>query len=60
MIQKIIHDHPDVLSVIGAHLLAMGITLTDVELRLKITSLCVAIGYGLWRWIHEYRKSKRK
>lgn len=52
--------NPDVISVIIAHLLAMGVTLTDVELWLKIASLLLAIGYGAWKWQHEYRKAKRE
>lgn len=55
MIHKLLHDHPDVLSVILAHTAAIGITFTNVELTLKIISLLLAIGYTAWKWIREYK-----
>lgn len=60
MIHKFLHDHPDVLSVICAHVAAIGLTFTNVEWTLKITSLLLAIGYTAWKWIHEYNGTKTK
>lgn len=54
-----IHEHPDVLQVILAHLGAVAISFTDVELFFKILSLVLASGYTLWKWIHEWKKTKK-
>ena len=55
MLHKLLHDHPDVLSVLLAHMAAIGITFTNVELTLKIISLLLAIGYTAWKWVKEYK-----
>ena len=60
MPHRFIYKNPDVLSVIAAHLIAMGVTLTQAEQWLKIVSLLLAISYGVWKWQHEYRKSKNE
>lgn len=54
------HDHSDVFTVIVIHLSAIGVTLLNVELALKIISLLLAIGYTLWRWYKEWKKSKNE
>jgi hypothetical protein len=41
------------------HILAIGITFTDVENVLKIVSLLLAIGYTGWKWRSEYIKRKK-
>lgn len=56
---KFLHEHPDVLSVVLAHIAAIGISLTNIELALKILSLLLAIGYTGWKWLHEWKKSKK-
>lgn len=56
---KFIHDHPDILHVILAHLAAIGLSFTNVEFGLKVISLLSAIGYTCWKWHYEYRKTKR-
>ncbi len=57
---KFIQEHHDVQAVILAHLAAIGISLTNIELGLKIISLLAAIGYTCWKWQHEWKKSKKK
>ena len=57
---KFLHNHPDVLNVILAHLGAIAITLSDVETALKFISLITAIGYTLWKWRVEWVKNKNK
>lgn len=49
----------DVTTVLGAHCLAMVINLTDCGDWLKIISLLLASGYTVWKWQHDYKKSKR-
>lgn len=58
MIQKF-HDHSDIFTVIMVHLSAIGITLLDVELALKLLSLITAIGYTVYRWYKEWKKDKK-
>ncbi len=41
------------------HILAVGLTFTDVENYLKIVSLIVAIGYTGWKWRTDYKKHKK-
>ena len=60
MPHRFLSKNPDVISVIVAHLVAMGVTLTGVEVGLKILSLAVASGYGIWKWQHEFRKAKNE
>lgn len=55
-----IHDTADVITVIAVHVSAIGITLLNVEMGLKIISLLVAIGYTAWRWFSEYKKRNKK
>ena len=38
------------------HVLAIGITFTDVENVLKIVSLLLAIGYTIFKWRCELKK----
>lgn len=57
---KFFNDHPDVISILLAHMAAIGISLTNVEWTLKILSLLMAIGYTGWKWIHEYKKTKHE
>lgn len=57
---KFLDEHPDVLGVIMAHFAAIGISFTRIELGLKIVSLLAAIGYTVWKWQHEWKKSKKK
>lgn len=59
MIHKFLHDHPDVLSVILAHVGAIGLTFMNVEWTLKIISLLLAIGYTCWKWVVEWKKNKK-
>ena len=49
----------DVITVALTHLTAVSITLTDIEIMFKIGGLAAALGYTLWRWIQEYKKSKK-
>lgn len=44
------------LEVLFIHVAAVGVTYTDVEQPLKIISLLIAIGYGIWRWKRDYYK----
>ncbi len=54
-----IHKILDYVDVPLLHILAIGVTFTNVELFLKITSLLLAIGYTAWKWIHEYKKRNK-
>jgi len=38
------------------HFIAIAITFTDIENALKLLSLCLAIGYTLWKWRSEFLK----
>lgn len=53
-----IHKILDWIDVPLLHILAIGVTFTNVEVFLKITSLLLAIGYTTWKWISEYKKRK--
>jgi len=55
LFEKINGWHPVLLSIA-----AVGFSFTNVEVILKIAVLSVTLGYGIWKWIHEYRKSKKK
>ena len=48
----------DILKVFGVHSIAMMITFSDVEFVLKITSLIIAITYGIWKFRVDYLKNK--
>ena len=50
------HKLADYLDVPLLHVLAIGITFTDVEMILKVTSLLLAIGYTSWKWVNEYKR----
>lgn len=60
MIHKFFQEHHDVQTVILAHLAAIGLSFTNIELGLKIISLLTAIGYTIWKWQHEWKKAKKK
>lgn len=51
-------DKIDILKVFGAHVFAMIVSFSDVEGTLKIASLLLAIGYGVWKWRTDYVKHK--
>jgi len=55
IIERINGWHPVILSA-GA----IGFSFSNVELGLRITVLIVALGYSIWKWRHEYLKSKKK
>ena len=55
MIEKINDWHPAILNVI-----AFGISLTEIEVIMKITILLIAGGYSVWRWQYEWRNTKKK
>jgi len=48
----------DILKVFGVHICAIGITFSNVEGVLKLASLSLAIGYGIWKWRTDYLKNK--
>jgi len=35
-------------------------TFTNLEMTLKILCLSITAGYGIWKWIHDYKLSKKK
>lgn len=41
----------------GAWLLTVA---TNVEPFLKVISLALAAGFTTWKWIHDYKQSKKK
>lgn len=55
LIEKINGWHPVLLSII-----ALGIGMTDIAEWLKVITYIVTIGYMIWKWRHEYLKSKKK
>lgn len=59
MSQEQFHKLADYFDVPLLHVLAIGITFTDVENTLKIVSLILAIGYTAWKWKSEYKKRKK-
>ena len=46
----------DYLDVPVLHFIAIAITFTDIENALKLLSLCLAIGYTVWKWRSEFLK----
>lgn len=50
----------DIAKVVGVHLGAVAVSFTNVERSLKLLSLLVAIGYGLWKWRVDYLKNKKE
>lgn len=48
----------DIIKVFIVHLAAIGITMSGVEWFLKMVSLGLAIGYGVWKWRIDYLKNK--
>lgn len=60
MLHKFIHNHEDLLQVIGASGGGVGLMLTNIELGLKISIGCVTLGYLLWKWRREYLKIKKE
>lgn len=55
LLDKINGWHPILLNIF-----AVGISLTDIEVVMKIIVLTIAGGYSSWKWYSEYKKSKRK
>jgi len=51
--------HTDIFTVIIVHLSAIGITFLHVENTLKVISLLVATGYTVWKWVKEWKKTKK-
>lgn len=41
------------------HFIAIAITFTDIENALKLLSLCLAIGYTLWKWRSEFLNRRK-
>ena len=56
--KKLLSDY-DVIQILSVNLGAIGITLLDVELGLKILCGMAAFGYTMWKWITEYKSSKK-
>ena len=50
----------DIIDVPMLHMVAIGITFTDIENVLKVASLILAIGYTAWKWRDEYKKRNEK
>jgi len=59
MSQEQINKIADYFDVPLLHILAIGITFTDVENVLKIVSLLLAIGYTAWKWRSESKKKRK-
>ena len=43
-----------------AQLTALGLSLSDVEQSLQITSLILAVTFGIYKWVAEIIKIKNK
>mgnify|MGYP000607387932 FL=1 len=43
-----------------AQLTALGLSLSDVEQSLQITSLVLAVTFGIYKWVAEIIKIKNK
>ena len=50
---------PDVGKVLAVHLSAVGLTLTHLELGLKILGLGLSAGYIAWKWYAEYNEKNK-
>ena len=50
----------DVIKVALLQLIALGIALSDVKEVLSIISICIAIGYGIWKWRQDIKNKKSK
>jgi hypothetical protein len=53
-----IHKIADYIDVPLIHILAVGLTFTDIENYLKLISLILATGYTSWKWRSEYKSKK--
>jgi hypothetical protein len=42
-----------------AQVMAIGLSLSDVEQWLRITSLIVAISFGVYKWVEKLRKKDK-
>jgi hypothetical protein len=56
---KFLQDHPDVFKVGLLNVTAFFLTFTNIEGALKILALSITIGYGVWKWISEWKKENR-
>jgi hypothetical protein len=56
--RSFLNHNPDVLQVLMAHALAMFVNVTNLADWLKVLSLMIAIGYTVWKWVYEYKKTK--
>jgi len=43
-----------------AQLMALGVSIADVEQWLQITSLVLAVSFGAYKWFVEIRKIRKK
>ena len=50
----------ETLNVFLIHFFAIAITLTDVEVLLKIAGLIVALAFGVWQWRVAYLREKKQ
>lgn len=43
-----------------AQVMAIGLSLSDVEQWLRILSLCLAISFGIYKWVEKLRNKDKK
>lgn len=56
--RKLLSDF-DVIQILSINLAAVGVTLTDVELGIKILCGLAAFGYTCWKWHSDYKSLKK-
>lgn len=47
------------MKVLSINFAALGVTFTNLNDGLKTVSLCLAIGYTVWKWYKDWRHRKR-
>jgi len=57
-LKKLLSDL-DVIQILSVNLGAIGITLLDIEVGIKIICGIAATGYTCWKWHSEYKNSKK-
>jgi hypothetical protein len=48
----------DIVTIISVNLGGIMISLSDVELVLRVVSITVAIGYTVWKWRKDLKEKK--
>lgn len=57
---EFIHNHIDILQVLGAGAGGVGVLFLDIEFILKLLLTSLSGGYIIWKWRVEYLKNKKE